>query len=169
MKKILMMMALLALPFAMQAQTKFHDVELNEAKGAVKKISQSMMGMDQVVNFTQEGKMEREGLSNTKYDAEGYLQSATMSIRGQEVNISYKWENGRVKSQSMDMMGQALTTTYSYNEQGAIVSQSMNVGGQEMKMDYTDIKYDAKGNWVSRKTSMMGQEIELTRTIEYYE
>lgn len=169
MKKIFMMMVLLALPFAMQAQTKFHDVELNEAKGAVKKISQSMMGMDQVVTFTQDGKMEREGMTNAKYDENGYLQSATMSMRGQEVNVTYKWENGKVKSQSMDMMGQALTTTYNYNEQGAIVSQSMNIGGQEMTMKYSDIKYDAKGNWISRKTSMMGQEIELTRTIEYYE
>jgi uncharacterized protein YxeA len=169
MKKILMMIALLALPFAMQAQTKFHDVELNEAKGAVKKISQSIMGMEQVINFTQDGKMQREGMTNAKYDAEGYLQSATMSVRGQEVNVSFKWENGKVKSQSMDMMGQAVTTTYNYNEQGAIVSQSMNFGGQEMKMEYTNIKYDAKGNWISRTTSMMGQEMELTRTIEYYE
>ena len=29
MKKIMMMIAMLALPFAMQAQTKFHDVEAN--------------------------------------------------------------------------------------------------------------------------------------------
>ena len=162
-------MALLALPFAMQAQTKFHDVELNEAKGAVKKISQSMMGMDQVVNFTQDGKMQREGMTNAKYDADGYLQSATMSMRGQEVNVTYTWENGKVKSQSMEMMGQPLTTTYSYNEQGAIVSQTMSINGQDMKMEYTNIKYDAKGNWISRTTSMMGQEMELTRTIEYYE
>lgn len=169
MKKIFMMMALLALPFAMQAQTKFHDVELNEAKGAVKKISQSMMGMDQVVNFTQDGKMQREGMTNAKYDADGYLQSATMSMRGQEVNVTYTWENGKVKSQSMEMMGQPLTTTYSYNEQGAIVSQTMSINGQDMKMEYTNIKYDAKGNWISRTTSMMGQEMELTRTIEYYE
>ena len=169
MKKIFMMMALLALPFAMQAQTKFHDVELNEAQGAVKKISQSMMGMDQVVNFTQDGKMQREGMTNAKYDADGYLQSATMSMRGQEVNVTYTWENGKVKSQSMEMMGQPLTTTYSYNEQGAIVSQTMSINGQDMKMEYTNIKYDAKGNWISRTTSMMGQEMELTRTIEYYE
>ena len=169
MKKALMMIAMLALPFAMQAQTKFHDVELNDAQGAVKKIESSQMGRQQVINFTPEGKMQQEGMTDAKYDAEGYLQSAKMSMRGQEVVVTYTWENGKVKSQSMDMMGQALTTTYNYNEQGAIVSQSMNIGGQEMTMEYSDIKYDAKGNWISRKTSMMGQEIELTRTIEYYE
>jgi hypothetical protein len=36
-------------------------------------------------------------------------------------------------------------------------------------VEYTDKKYDEKGNWISRKTSMMGQKMEQTRTIEYYE
>ena len=38
MKKALMMLALLVAPIAMQAQTKFHDVELNECTGPVKSI-----------------------------------------------------------------------------------------------------------------------------------
>ena len=39
MKKLMMMVAMLAVSFAMQAQTKFHDVEANEATGPVKCIS----------------------------------------------------------------------------------------------------------------------------------
>ena len=58
---------------------------------------------------------------------------------------------------------------YKYNDKGAVASQSMDMGGQEMETPYTDYKYDAKGNWISRKSSMMGQEMEQTRTIEYYE
>lgn len=169
MKKLFMMIAMLALPFAMQAQTKFHDAEINEAQGAVKKITQNMMGREQVTTFGQDGKMQREGMSDPVYDANGYLQSAKMSMRGQETAITFKWQDGKLVSQSMNMMGNDVTTVYSYNDKGAIVSQSMNFGGQEMKMEYTDIKYDAKGNWISRKTSMMGQEMEQTRTIEYYE
>ena len=69
----------------------------------------------------------------------------------------------------MNMMGNDMTFTFIYNDKGALVAQSMNMGGQEMKMEYTDIKYDAKGNWISRKTNMMGQDMEQTRTIEYYE
>ena len=76
MKKVLMMLALMAIPFAMQAQTKFHDVEANEAQGPVKKISQNMMGRDQVTTFTQDGKMHRDGMSNVVYDANGYAQQA---------------------------------------------------------------------------------------------
>jgi hypothetical protein len=43
------------------------------------------------------------------------------------------------------------------------------MGGNEMESAFTDYKFDEKGNWISRKTSMMGQEIEMTRTITYYE
>ena len=169
MKKVLMMLALMAVPFAMQGQTVFHDVEANEAQGAVKKISQNMMGHDQVTNFTQDGKMQRDGLTNAVYDANGYLQSATMSMQGQEFTTKFTWKDGKLASQSLEMMGQQVIVGFTYNDKGAVATQSMNMGGQEMKMEYTDYKYDAKGNWISRKTSMMGQEMEQTRTIEYYE
>ena len=39
MKKVFMLLAMMAMPFAMQAQTKFHDAEANEAKGAVKSLT----------------------------------------------------------------------------------------------------------------------------------
>ena len=90
MKKVFVMMAMLAVSFAVQAQTKFHDVEANDATGAVKSITSQMMGRDIVVTFTEDGKMQREGMSDAKYDADGYLQSATMSFQGQEMTITYK-------------------------------------------------------------------------------
>ena len=165
----MMMIALMAIPFALMAQTKFHDVELNEATGPVKKIVSQVMGMDQVTTFSQDGKMQRDGMTDLVYDADGFLQSAKMSFQGQSFTISYKWENGRVVSQSMEVMGNQVTTKRTYNEQGAPASESMNMGGQEMSTPYTDYKYDDHGNWISRKASMMGQEMEQTRTIEYYE
>jgi hypothetical protein len=90
-------------------------------------------------------------------------------MRGQQMEVKYTWENGRVKSQTMNMMGNDFTITYTYNDKGALASQSMNMGGQEMVSPYTDYKYDSHGNWISRKTSMMGRDMEQTRTIEYYE
>ncbi len=169
-KAVMMMLALLALPLAMQAQTKFHDVEANEATGPVKSIETSVMGMAQVTKFTPEGKMEREGMSDVVYDADGYLQSAKMSFQGNEMAFSYKWENGKIVSQTMDMGGgQAFTITRTYNEKGAPAADSFDMGGQVMENPYTDYKYDERGNWISRKTNMMGQEMEQTRTITYYE
>ena len=164
-----MMMAMLAVSFAVQAQSKFHDVEANEATGPVKSISTNMMGRDIVVNFSKEGKMQGESVSDAVYDAEGYVQSAKRSMMGQSVLVKYKWENGRVVSQSMNMMGRDVVMKYTYNDKGAIAAQVMDMGGQEMNMPYTDYKYDDRGNWISRKTSMMGREMVQTRKIEYYE
>ena len=149
MKKAIMMIALLAVPFAIQAQTKFHDVEVNEATGPVKSISTSFMGQSQVTNFSQDGKM-LDGVTDAVYDADGYLQSASREMNGQKIPVSFKWENGKVTSQKTSMMGN-------------------DMGGQVMDMPYKDIKCDDHGNWISRKSSMMGQEIEQTRKIEYYE
>jgi uncharacterized protein YxeA len=169
MKKVLTLLAMLAIPFAMMAQTKFHDVELNEATGPVKSISTNVMGRDQVTTFTQDGKMQREGMSDPVYDAEGFMQSMKMSMMGQSSTVKYKWENGKVVSQTMNMMGNDVTVKITYNDKGAVASQSMNMMGQDMNIPYTDYKYDEKGNWISRKSSMMGQEVEQTRKIEYYE
>ena len=169
MKKLMMMMAMLAVSFAVQAQSKFHDVEANEATGPVKSISTNMMGRDIVVNFTQDGKMQSGDISDAVYDAEGYLQSAKRTMRDQAVEVKYKWENGRIVSQTMNMMGRDMVMKYTYNDKGAIAAQIMDMGGQEMSMPYTDYKYDDHGNWISRKTSMMGNQMEQTRKIEYYE
>ena len=170
-----MMMAMLAVSFAMQAQTKFHDVELNEATGPVKSITQSgMMGRgEQVINFTQDGKMQAEGLTGQVYDENGYLQKVSRSVETPQGNMTitttYKWENGKVKSQSMDFGQGAMTQTFTYNEKGAPASMSMDMMGNAMETPYTDYKYDDHGNWISRKMSMMGQEVEMTRKIVYYE
>ena len=172
MKKVLMMLALMAIPFAMQGQTKFHDVEANEAQGPVKKITSNTMGRDQVTTFTQDGKMQREGLTNAVYDANGYLQSATMTMmQGEAIDLKYTWKDGKIVSQSMNIMGRDMVTKRTYNDKGAVAEESMDMGGggREVKIPYTDYKYDAKGNWISRKTSLMGQDMEQTRTIEYYE
>ena len=169
MKKLVMMMAMMAIPFAMQAQTKFHDVELNEATGPVKSISTNVMGRDQTTNFDKDGKMQRENMSDAVYDAEGFLQSAKISMMGQESAVKFKWENGKVASQTMNMMGRDVTIKYTYNDKGVVESQAMDFDGQEVKSPYTDYKFDDRGNWISRKTSMMGQEMEQTRTIVYFE
>ncbi len=163
------MLAMLAIAMTMQAQTKFHDVEANEATGPVKSISQNMMGQDQTVTFTKEGKMQREGMTDAVYDAEGFLQSVKMSMMGQEITVKYKWENGKVAAQTIDMGGRAMSMKFTYNEKGAPATQAMDMGGQEMSTPYTDYKYDDRGNWISRRVSMMGQDMEQVRKIEYYE
>ncbi|GEM_PF-1159344 len=168
-KNALMTLALLAMPFAMQAQTKFHDVEANDAKGAVKSLTVSMMGQEQKTTFTQDGKMQQDGLKDAVYDDNGYIQSAKMEAQGMSVTINFKWEDGKVKTQTTNVMGQQMATTNVYNDKGEIIKQSIDMGGQAMSVEYSDYKYDDKGNWISRKASVMGQTMEAPRKIEYYE
>lgn len=165
----MMMLVLLAVPFILQAQTKFHDVEANEAKGPVKSITNSLMGQTQTINFTPEGKMQMDGVTDPVYDADGFLQSYSMKSEVMQMSIKYTWENGRVKSQSISMMGQTVTTDATYDDKGCVASQSMNMGGQQMNSTFSEYKLDDHGNWISRKAKMMGRDIEQTRTIEYYE
>lgn len=86
-----------------------------------------------------------------------------------KITTTYKWENGKVKSQSMDFGQGSMTQEFKYNEKGAPASMSMDMMGQQIETPYTDYKYDDRGNWISRKTEMMGREMVQTRTIEYYE
>lgn len=169
MKKLMMMVAMMAVTLAMQAQAKFHDVELNEAKGAVKCIKSNQMGQDIVINFTPEGKMSQQGMSDAKYDADGYLQSAKMEMMGNQVDISYVWENGRVIGQKMVTGMGAIEAKRTFNDDGTTKANIMDMGGNQMEMPFTNYKFDEKGNWISRTTEMMGQTMEQTRTIEYYE
>lgn len=169
MKKLTMIFAALVMTVAMQAQTKFHDVEANDAKGNVKSISMNVMGMQQLIEFTQDGKMQQEGLSDAKYDENGYLQSATMSMMGQSATVKFAWENGKLKSQTINAAGQEIVQTLVWGEDGQLKAQKMNVMGQDVEVPFSDYKLDDKGNWISRKTSMMGQEMEISRTITYYE
>ena len=169
MKKLTMMIAALAMAITMQSQTKFHDVEANEAKGAVKSISMTVMGMPRNTTFTEDGKMQQDGLTDAKYDENGYIQSAKMSMQGQEAEVKFTWENGKLVSQTTNVMGQEIKQVLVYDENGLVKAQKMNMMGQDVEVPLTDYKFDDKGNWISRKMSMMGQEMEMTRTITYYE
>ena len=170
MKKVMMMLAMLTVSFAMQAQTKYHDVEANECTGPVKKLVVNVMGREQTITFSKDGKMTSDVVSDAVYDENGYLLSVKRSMmQGQTVPVKYTWKDGKIVSQTMEMMGREMTINRGYNEKGAPAYESVDMDGQEMKTPYTDYQYDDRGNWVSRKVSMMGQEMEQTRQIEYYD
>ena len=152
-----------------QNQVKFHDVEANQATGPVKSITTNAFGEARTITFSLDGKMQGEDIIDTKYDANGYLQSVKRKVPQGQATITYKWENGKIVSLSMDIIGQQTVTKRTYNEKGAPASESINMGGQDIQTPFTDYKYDNHGNWISRKVSMMGEEMEQTRIIKYYE
>ena len=74
-----------------------------------------------------------------------------------------------MKGQVLEVMGNELKMTNVYNENGIATGVKIDMGGNEMEQKYSDIKLDDHGNWISRTTSAMGQEMVTTRKIEYYE
>lgn len=165
----MMMIAALAMSMAIEAQIKFHDVEANEAKGAVKSMTMTMMGNTRTVNFSEDGKMSSSEMTDAVYDSNGYIQSAKVSMQGQSATAKFIWTDGRLTGQNVNAMGQDIKTTYKYDDKGVITSVTINMGGQEMEMPYSDYKFDDHGNWISRTTTMMGQKMETTRSFTYYE
>ena len=92
-----------------------------------------------------------------------------MSMQGQEADVKFAWEDGKLVKQTINAMGQEIVQAFVYDENGLVKAQKMNMMGQDVEIPLTDYKFDDKGNWISRKMSMMGQEMEMTRTITYYE
>ena len=137
MKKVFMMIALMAIPFAMQAQTKFHDVEANEAQGPVKSITTTMMGNSRTINFTEDGKMVVGEITDAVYDADGYIQSAKMNVQGQSTDVKFLWENGRLQGQVINVMGNDLKIINKYDEKGVITGTSIDMGGNVMVIHLT--------------------------------
>ena len=80
------------------------------------------MGRDIVINFSEDGKMSQEGMSDAKYDADGYLLSIKAEMMGNTSEVTYKWENGRVVGQKMNMMGNAIEVKRTYNDDGTVES-----------------------------------------------
>ena len=113
--------------------------------------------------------MQSEGMSDAKYDENGYIQSAKMSVQGQEAEVKFTWEDGKMVKQTVSAMGQDIATSFVYDENGLVKTVKMNMMGQDVEIPVTDYKFDDKGNWISRKMSMMGQEMEEARTITYFE
>ena len=151
-----------------QNPKKFHDAEAQEAYGKVKSITVSVMGQSQTSTFDESGKLLSGPMSDIVYDADGYAKSAKLEMMGQKLAVEYKWEKGKVVGTTVEAMGQKITSTRTFNDKGATDKESINMGGQTTETPYTDYKYDDKGNWISRKSSMMGQTMEQTRTIVYY-
>ena len=116
MKKVFMLLAMMAMPFA----------------GAVKSLTVSMMGMDRTYQFSEDGKIVSGDISDAKYDADGYIQSAKMNMQGQSSEIKFVWENGQLKGQVLEVMGNELKMTNVYDENGVATGVKIDMGGQEM-------------------------------------
>ena len=153
-------------------QMRYHDAELNDAKGKVKSISTNAVVLGEskliTIEFTVDGK--QKGVTDAEYDSNGYRIKSTDKMNDITTTSNYVWENGRIVKLITSANGMSLTSEYTYNAKGEVVEASMYMGSAKntMKIQFSDYKYDATGNWISRKMVFMGEQRTETRTIVYY-
>ncbi len=167
MKQIFSVLAMLAMAISLQAQTTFHDREINQVKGPVKSISVKSFPKRILITFSPEGKVSGERFTDPVYDANGYMQSVFAGKKG-NTKVTYEWENGRLKSQTATKKDKSTKTTFVYDDKGNVTSEIIEHDGQEYIYEYYGFEFDSYGNWLVRKTEILGVETKYTRTIEYY-
>ena len=76
---------------------------------------------------------------------------------------------GKFISRTKTVLDEEIKQTFVYDEKGLVKFQKMEMMGQNVEMPFSDDKFDNKGNWISSMTFMMGQEMEMKRSITYYD
>jgi formylglycine-generating enzyme required for sulfatase activity len=154
-------------------QVRYHDVEYHEAKGKVKSITYPP-GPDEteasIGEFTIDGK--EKGPTGAEYDSNGYRVSEkyTPDEDGSITTAKIMWKDGRVFKAIASDKEITYTLNYKYNAKGELIERSLSIGDtkSDFKYQYSDYKYDSKGNWISRKIVFMEEQWTETRTIVYY-
>jgi len=167
MKRIFGIVVLLFVVVGLQAQTRYHDLELNQVKGPVKSISVKHMQKRLLVYFTPDGKVQGDMYNDPVYDTSGYMLSVHADKKGKTA-VTYQWENGILKSQTVIKKGKKTIISYVYDNKGNVITEMIDHNGYQMKNDFYDYEFDNHGNWIARKTKYMGIETKAERTIEYY-
>ena len=154
-------------------QVRYHDVEYHEAKGKVKSITYPP-GPDEteagISEFTIDGK--EKDLTGVQYDSNGYRVSEkyTPGEDGSITTAKIMWKDGRVFKAIVSDKEMTCTLNYKYNAKGELIERSLSIGDtkSDFKYQYSDYKYDDRGNWISRKWRFMNEQWTETRTIVYY-
>ena len=146
--------------YGTKAQMRYHDVELYDAKGNVKSITTYLGELKpSTTEFTIDGK--EKDLTGAEYDSNGYRVSWK--------SRKYFWVNGRTVKAITSDRNPPFIVNGKYNAKGELIEMSMgSVKPNAIQIQYSDYKYDARGNWISRKRSSLGVQSTETRTIEYY-
>ena len=117
MRKVFLTLAMIAVSVGMMAQTKFHDVEAQEATGPVKSIVSSIMGNEHTVNM-----MGQEMTATVAYNDKGAPMSETINVAGQFLVTAY--------------------SDYQYDDHGNWISRKATIQGQTMDQARTITYYE---------------------------
>lgn len=175
MKKLHYFFTVILLMFSVAATAqKYHDAEIDELKGHVKKCIWSFGGGSETYTFTEEGKFDvAPGCSNFVYNSNGYAISCDLEYMGQKGKETFSYNaKKQVVKQVMTFPEGTITHEVTYNSDGTVKTQveTVSVEGmsQSVTINYTYEAFDKQGNWTRRIATVGNQSEVQTRAITYW-
>lgn len=183
MKKLLSLLAILVIPFLLNAQgTLKADLSIADVKGKVRKCVLSRYGGVEEYIFTPEGQLASVyGQNIGKYFDRGIKRNPSNRIsegkmyddmlKGVVTHV-YKYDgNGRLTIKEVKSKYSTITYIYTYNNKGDRISEkSIGLDEGDVYTTYTITKRDNQGNWIMRTCKPQGGTSYVeTRKITYYQ
>lgn len=152
---------------------QYHDAELDELKGHVKSYTMSNGDGSSTVNFTEEGKYDRDDISNVVYNKKGYLVSCTIDYMGAPCSFTVTYNSKNQPFKQVLSIGEGnITQEYTYNSDGTVKTEKISMTAPEMSQTYTITysyePFDSHGNWTRRIATVGNQSETQTRVITYW-
>lgn len=171
--KLFLLAAMLLATSTAWAQ-RYHDAENEQIKGQPKSVTATVEGRTLTTTFTQDGRLQQDGLSDAQYDADGWMTSCKVSEQGVSGTATMSYNAKRqLEKQVVSLSMGTLTTAYAYNDDGTLKQADITISAgpitQSTSVAYTYLTFDDHGSWTSRTAkSDQGPSTTETRTIEYW-
>lgn len=170
--RYILMLLMLTVTSGIQAQL-YHDNLLENVKGKVKYIVYSRNSKSEVVNFSQDGKIQRSDIINPTYNKYGFMTRCQNLLYGTYCDKTYEYKNGKLVKECIKTGDGTAITEYIYNDDGTVRDEvhTITVNGLSksftLSAQYKD--FDQQGNWTRRIISCNNKTFADSRIILYWE
>lgn len=170
--RYILMLLMMTVSMGIQAQ-QFHDYLLENVKGKVKYIVYSRNSRSEVVNFSQDGKMQRSDIINPIYNKNGYMTRCQNLLYGTYCDKTYEYKNGKLFKESIKTGDGTAVTEYIYNADGTVRDEVHTITKNGLSKSFTltaqYMDFDEQGNWTRRIITCNNKTFAETRAILYWE
>lgn len=170
--RYILMLLMMIVTSGIQAQL-YHDNLLENVKGKVKCIVYSRNSRSEVVNFSQDGKMQRSDIINPIYNKNGYMTQCQALLYGTYCDKTFEYKNGQLVKECIKTGDGTAVTEYIYNADGTIRDEVTTITKKGLSKSFTltakYMDFDGQGNWTRRIISCNNKTFADSRVILYWE
>jgi len=175
MKLHLLALSMAFIPYSTLLAQRYHDALLQDVRGSVKEVVYDSPEM-LTVTYDQEGKEIHAGhmeKRSRQYDADGYLLSFEFDRGGLSWKATCNYDSShRLRQQISSNNGGSFVSLNEYDRNGNVVKTVVSVSAHDVSRTYiyvyTYLKFDERGNWLSRiRKGRKTAEFE-SRTVRYW-